>query len=108
MSAKTDGNYRKNFCQSVQKQRREEKGKEKRTKKSFTKKSFTKKGLYSWCFPENFTKFFTAGFLQSAFERLFVTFPEPIRSQCTVSLHPENIRKPYGFLKFSGGKETVH
>ena len=31
-----------------------------------------------------------------------------IRSQCTLSLHPENIRKPLGFLKFSGGRERVH
>ena len=26
----------------------------------------------------------------------------PIRSQCTISLPPENIRKLYGFLMFSG------
>ena len=26
-------------------------------------------------------------------------------SQCTLSLPPENIRKPYGFLMFSGGRE---
>ena len=31
----------------------------------------------------------------------------PIRSQCTLSLPPENIRKPYGFL-FLGGRERVH
>ena len=33
---------------------------------------------------------------------------EPISSQCTLSLSPENIRKPYGFLMFSEGKEKVH
>ena len=31
----------------------------------------------------------------------------PIRSQCTLSLPSENIRKPYGFLIFSGGRERV-
>ena len=33
---------------------------------------------------------------------------KPICSQCTLSLPPENIRKPYGFLMFSGGTEKVH
>ena len=33
---------------------------------------------------------------------------QPILSQCTLSLPPENIRKPYGFLVFSGGRERVH
>ena len=33
---------------------------------------------------------------------------QPIRSQCTLSLPPENIRKPYGFLMFLGGKERMH
>ena len=32
----------------------------------------------------------------------------PIHSQCTLSLPPENIRKPCGFLMFSGGREKVH
>ena len=31
-----------------------------------------------------------------------------IRSQCTLSLPPENFRKSYGFMVFSGGKERVH
>ena len=31
-----------------------------------------------------------------------------IYSQCTLSLPPENIRKPEGFLMFSGGSEKVH
>ena len=31
-----------------------------------------------------------------------------ICSQCTLSLLSENIRKPYGFLMFSGGRERVH
>ena len=35
-------------------------------------------------------------------------FQGSICSQCTVSLPPENIRKPYGFLMFSGGRERVH
>ena len=26
----------------------------------------------------------------------------------TLSLHPENFRKPYGFLMFSGGRERAH
>ena len=30
------------------------------------------------------------------------------RSQCTLSLPPENIRKPYGFLMFSESREKVH
>ena len=30
------------------------------------------------------------------------------RSHCTLSLPPENIRKPSGFLLFSGGRERVH
>ena len=33
---------------------------------------------------------------------------KPIRFQCTLSLPPENIRKSYDFLMFSGGKERVH
>ena len=33
---------------------------------------------------------------------------EPIRSQCTLSLPPENIRKPWGFLMLSGGRERMH
>ena len=32
----------------------------------------------------------------------------PIFSQCTLYLPPENIKKPYGFLMFSGGREGVH
>ena len=28
--------------------------------------------------------------------------------QCTLSLLSENIRKPYGFLMFSGDRERVH
>ena len=31
-----------------------------------------------------------------------------IYSQCTLSLPPENIRKPEGFQMFSGGSEKVH
>ena len=33
---------------------------------------------------------------------------EPIGSQRTLSLPPENIRKPYGFLLLSEGRERVH
>ena len=33
---------------------------------------------------------------------------KPIRSQCTLFLPTENIRKPYGFLMFSGGREGVY
>ena len=32
---------------------------------------------------------------------------KPIRSQCTLSLTPENIRQPHGFLMFSGVRERV-
>ena len=32
----------------------------------------------------------------------------PIRSQCTLSLSPQNIKKVYGFLMFSGGRKRVH
>ena len=32
----------------------------------------------------------------------------PICFQCTLSLLPENIRKPYDFLMFSRGNEKVH
>ena len=32
----------------------------------------------------------------------------PVRSQGTLSLPPENIRKSYGFLTFSEGRERVH
>ena len=35
-------------------------------------------------------------------------FNWPIGSQCTLSLSPENIRKPEGFLIISGGRERVH
>ena len=31
-----------------------------------------------------------------------------IHSQCTLSLTPENIRQPYGFLMFSAVSERVH
>ena len=31
-----------------------------------------------------------------------------IRSQCTPSLLPENIRKPFGYLMFLGDRERVH
>ena len=34
-------------------------------------------------------------------------FHYSIRYQCTLSLPPENIRKPYDFLMFSGGTERV-
>ena len=37
-----------------------------------------------------------------------VFFRLPISSQCTLSLPPENIKKPYGFLIFSGARERVH
>ena len=33
---------------------------------------------------------------------------KPIHSQCIFSLPPENIRKPYGVLMFSGGRKMVH
>ena len=33
---------------------------------------------------------------------------ETIFSQCTLSPFLENIRKPYDFLMFSGGRERVH
>ena len=32
----------------------------------------------------------------------------PICSKFTLSLPPENIRKPYGFLMFAGATERVH
>ena len=32
---------------------------------------------------------------------------ELICSQCNLSLPPENISKPYSFLMFSGGRESV-
>ena len=32
----------------------------------------------------------------------FFIIAEPVHSQCTLSLPPENIRKPQGFLMFSG------
>ena len=28
--------------------------------------------------------------------------------QCTLSLPPENVRKPAGFMTFSGGRERLH
>ena len=31
-----------------------------------------------------------------------------ISSQCTLTLAPENIRKPYSFLISSGGRQRVH
>ena len=39
------------------------------------------------------------------FSRCVLTHSFPIY---TFSLPPENIRKPYGFLMFSKGKERVH
>ena len=38
----------------------------------------------------------------------FFIIAEPVHSQCTLSLPPENIRKPQGFLMFSGDRERVH
>ena len=37
-----------------------------------------------------------------------MSFPQVICSQCTLSPPLENIRKPHGFLMFSGGRERVH
>ena len=37
-----------------------------------------------------------------------VAYIYPIRSQCTLSLPPDKIIKPYGFLMFSGGRKRVH
>ena len=34
-------------------------------------------------------------------------FNQPICSQCNLFQPPKNIRKPYGFLMFSGGRERV-
>ena len=41
---------------------------------------------------------------------LVVVFPLflPIRPRYTLSLPPENIRKPYGLLMLSRGRERVH
>ena len=39
------------------------------------------------------------------FLRCVLTHSFPV---CTFSLHPENIRKTYGFLMFSGSREKVH
>ena len=33
---------------------------------------------------------------------------KPIAAQCCFSIPPENIRKPKGFLTFSGGIEKQH
>ena len=33
---------------------------------------------------------------------------EPVTARCCVSIPPENIRKPLGFLMFSGGIEKQH
>ena len=38
---------------------------------------------------------------------IFIVRTIPISSQCNLSLHPENVRKSYGFLMFSGGKGAV-
>ena len=37
-----------------------------------------------------------------------ITKALPILSQYTLFLPSENIRKPYGFLMFTEGRETVH
>ena len=37
-----------------------------------------------------------------------MSFPQVICSQCTLSPPLENVRKPHGFLMFSGGRERVH
>ena len=42
-------------------------------------------------------------FLQIRFTRYLSDF-----SKFTLSLPPENIRKPYGFLMFAGATERVH
>ena len=39
---------------------------------------------------------------------MLVLANQPILSQCTLSLPPKTIKKPYGFLMFPGGKERVH
>ena len=56
---------------------------------------------------------FNRNFLNTRFSNLynlrFQTFSKiPIPSQCNLSLSPENIKKPSGFLMFSGGGERVH
>ena len=44
-------------------------------------------------------------FINSKILRWLLTYLCP---QCTLSLPPENIRKPYGFLTFWRGRERVH
>ena len=52
-----------------------------------------------WCL--KLTRFLTTKWQNSK------DFTWPICSQCTLSLPPESIRKPYGFLMFSGSTERV-
>ena len=54
-------------------------------------------------------QFFQKLLMATSLSRPFqVLSAEPICSQCTLSLTPENIRNPYGFLMFSGDRKMVH
>ena len=46
--------------------------------------------------------------LENIWDKLTVDYLRPICSQWTLSLPPENIKKPLGFLMFSRGRERVH
>ena len=37
-----------------------------------------------------------------------IEFAQPITARCCLSIPPENIRKPKGFLVFSGGIDKQH
>ena len=41
-------------------------------------------------------------------DRNYGNYLKPIRSQCNLSLTPENVIKLEGFLTFSGGRERMH
>ena len=43
-----------------------------------------------------------------AAEETFMSLGQPVCSHCTLSLPPENIKNPDGFLIFSGNRERVH
>ena len=46
--------------------------------------------------------------LKTFISYMLVLANQPILSQCTLSLPPKTIKKPYRFLMFLGGKESVH
>ena len=66
--------------------------------------NFIKKGLHLRCFTEKLTKFFVKVFMQSTSNWML----KPILTKCSISIPPENVRKPLVFWRFQGDTEIEH